>query len=126
MSQPTDKNTTVLIVEDDLDLADMIGFQLESQGYHILKAAEGQKGLDLAEKHSPGLIILDLDMKDMDGLAFCRKIASGENKTKYPVLVLTAVVNSEQVVAEFDLEGFMNKPFEIKQLLDEVKRIIHK
>jgi len=113
----------ILIIDDEVDLVDMMKFQLKTKGYEVETASNGLEGLERLKTFEPALIILDINMPKMGGLEFLNKISTSHGRTRFPVLVLTARANLEQVFKDIDVEGFMPKPFEIDSLLKEVERI---
>ncbi|MGH7899114.1 MAG: response regulator, partial [Candidatus Binatia bacterium] len=81
---------TILIVEDEADIRELLRYNLEQEGFAILEAGDGELALSLARKHQPHLVLLDLMLPGMNGFEVCR-VLRGEPKTeKLPVLMLTA------------------------------------
>jgi len=120
------KEKTVLIIDDEQDLRDTVGYLFTSKGYKVEMACDGVEGLEKLDSTSPDLIILDMNMPRMNGLDFYGKIKDKNEKPKYPVLVLTARANMEELFRSLDVDGFMAKPFELDQLLKEAELIIKK
>ncbi|HBR15423.1 MAG TPA: hypothetical protein DD723_07770 [Candidatus Omnitrophica bacterium] len=117
---------TILLIDDEIDLQQLVKIALKSRKYTIETANNGLEGLTKLETVKPDLIILDMNMPKMGGLEFYQRICDTMNQPKYPVLVLTARANMEQLFKEFNIDGFMAKPFEIDELLEEVDTIINK
>src|SRR3989344_5328862 len=117
---------TILVIDDEIDLQQLVKIALKTKGYAIETANNGLEGLVKLETLKPDLIILDMNMPKMGGLEFYQKISDKLNQPKYPVLVLTARANMEQLFREFNIDGFMAKPFEVDELLEEVDTIIKK
>ena len=117
---------TVLIIDDEEDLCDTVGYKFQSNGCHVVTAADGIDGLHKLETLKPDLIILDINMPVMNGLDFYHKIKGTEEKPKYPVLVLTARANMEQLFRDLDVDGFMAKPFELDELFQTAENILKK
>jgi DNA-binding response OmpR family regulator len=117
---------TVLIIDDEEDLRDTVEFQFKSKGFNVVTAVDGVDGLKKLESVSPDLIILDMNMPRMNGLEFYQKILDDVMRPKYPVLVLTARANMEQLFRELDIHGFIAKPFEIDELVEEGQLIIRR
>jgi len=115
---------TILLIDDNAELVELIAVHLEEQGYNVLTALNGAEGLEKLKEVEVDLIILDIKMPDMDGLEFYNRISTPHGRSKYPVLVLTVREDLREAFKDIDADGFMNKPFEIKDLLKEVKRII--
>ncbi len=118
-----DTKKTILIVDDEAILVDLLQFQLTAKGYHVLTACDGRGGLEELSKTSPDLIILDINMPHIGGLEFYTKITDEQGLSQYPVLVLTARTLLEKTFKDIKAAGFMSKPFEINELIDEVDRI---
>ena len=114
---------TILLIDDEVDLVDMVKFQLIAKGYNVVAAHDGLEGLEKLKNIKPDLIILDINMPKMGGLEFYGRIATEHGRSKYPVLVLTARANLEKTFKDINVDGFMPKPFEIDQLIKEVGRI---
>ena len=68
------ESATVLIIEDEQDIRELLAYNLEKEGYGTIQAADGKEGLDLARSRKPDLILLDLMLPKMDGLAVCREL----------------------------------------------------
>jgi len=117
---------TILVIDDEVDLQQLVKIALKSRGYKVETANNGLEGLEKLKKIKPHLIILDLNMPKMGGLAFYQQICDRNNQPKYSILILTARANMAKLFQEFIIDGFKTKPFEIDELLDEVDTIINK
>ncbi len=117
---------TILLIDDEADLVLMMHDILTKRGYRVLTAHNGEEGLKKIKHDEPHLIILDMNMPKMGGIAFYEAISAQDGKSRYPVLVLTARSNLEQLFRSFEIDGFIRKPFEIQDLLEEVKTILSK
>jgi len=115
---------TILFIDDEVDFVEMMKFQLEKEGYIVVPASNGEDALEKLEQIKPDLIILDINMPKMGGLEFYNRIITQHGRARYPVLVLTARANLDGLFKEIKAEGFLQKPFEIGNLIGEVKRII--
>ena len=114
----------ILIIDDEEDLTQMIGFQFSSKGFEVQTANDGQVGLDKTFAFRPDLIILDMNMPRMGGIEFYHKICQDNGKPMFPVLVLTARANVQGLFKDLEIDGFMIKPFEIDSLIAEAELII--
>jgi len=115
----------LLIVEDNADMRNYIrGFFRDT--YKILEAENGQKGLDLAVKHVPDIIVSDVMMPVMDGYALCQKIKSDQRTNHIPLVLLTARSSGADKIEglETGADDFVIKPFEGKELQVRVKNLI--
>ena len=117
---------TLLIIDDEEDLRDTIEYKFKAEGFNVVTAVDGLDGLEKLKTVNPDLIILDMNMPRMNGLEFYEKIKGANEKPKYPVLVLTARANMEQLFRDLDVDGFMAKPFDLNELFKEGGAIIRK
>jgi len=116
---------SVLIIDDEVDILTMLKFKFEKGGYTVATAENGLEGLAQLKHFSPDIIILDVNMPKMGGIEFYNEICIG-GRPKFPVYVLTARANLEDLFKDLEVEGFMSKPFEIDDLFNDVERIILK
>jgi DNA-binding response OmpR family regulator len=113
---------TVLIVDDDLDLAIAVQMALEARGYETELAANGREALDAISRHMPSVIILDMMMPVMNGWEFAREFGAKFGRAA-PILVLTAAENAAARAAEIDADGVLAKPFDTKKLVASVRHV---
>jgi len=122
---PPKKTNCILVVDDEPQIRDVMAMMLSEEGYSILTAANGEEALEVLKDKTPNLIILDMNMPKMGGVVFYHNIASSYDGTpKYPVLVLTARAHLEDVFKDFQVDGFMSKPFKFEDLLEEIEAIL--
>jgi DNA-binding response OmpR family regulator len=115
----------ILVIDDEEDLRENLKYILEMKGHEVRLAGDGVQGLKMLETYSPDLIILDLNMPNMGGIEFYQRICD-KDMPRYPVFVLTARANMEKFFKDFNVDGFMAKPFEIPDLLNEIGIVIEK
>ena len=116
----------ILLIDDDIDLQQLTKITLKVRGYIVETANNGLEALSKLETIKPDLIILDMNMPKLGGLGFYQKICNGRDSPLYPVLVLTARTNLEQLLVQMNVDGFIAKPFEIDELVRQVDAIIEK
>jgi DNA-binding response OmpR family regulator len=116
----------ILLIDDEIDLQQLTKIALSSRGYTVETANNGLEGLKKLETMKPDLIILDMNMPKLGGLGFYQKICNGQDRPPYPVLVLTARLNLEQLLTQMNIDGFVGKPYEIDDLISQVYAIIEK
>ena len=121
-----DTTKRILIIDDEIDLVQMIGFQFSAKGFDVKTASDGLVALEIVHHFKPDLIILDINMPRMGGIEFYSKICNASGKPLYPVLVLTARANIKGLFQDLQIDGFIIKPFEIDQLIHEADLIIKK
>ena len=114
---------TVLVVDDDPGVLSALRRVLISDGYDAFTAGNGKEALAVLKKDKADLIILDLKMDTMSGVAFLKEISLADGKLQYPVLVLTAYASMTSFFDNIDISGFMLKPCSEDALLSEVHRI---
>lgn len=116
----------VLVVDDDQLMHRLYKHHLERAGYQMVSAMNGREALDLAATQVPQLIVMDIMMPDIDGLAALRELKKSEATKSIPVIVITANGNqlAKQESANCGAAIFLTKPFSPTQLLNEVKRLV--
>ena len=118
----------ILIVDDDVVNRDIIKTRLEAAGYKVAEAANGEEGVNLAQKLPPDLIILDVMMPKVDGLLACRILKSDEKTKSIPIVMLTA--RSQQLEElrgwESGADEYLTKPCDHKQLLGVLAQFLSK
>ena len=119
-------NKTILIVEDDEDLARGLRIRLEANGYATIWAADASSGIDKALKEIPDLILLDLGLPDDNGFVMIRKMESMKSLSSIPVIVVTG--RSPQVYKEPALiagaKGYLQKPIDNDELLTTIQKAL--
>jgi len=121
---PTDK-IRILVIDDDAELAATVAGALETQGYEVLTAGGGERGLELAYTHRPHLVLLDVMMPGMDGYQVCRELQFGYTKD-IPVVFLTAKTQLAHMM-EANRSGasaYITKPFRTEHLLQTVRDVL--
>lgn len=117
---------SILVVEDNKDLLNLLKINLSDQGYKIITAQDGVTALDMYHNYQPDLVILDIMIPKIDGLEVCKSIRK-ENRT-VPILMLTAKTEELDKVLglEIGADDYMTKPFGIRELLARVKAIFRR
>ena len=117
---------TILIIDDEIDLVETLKDLLSQSGYRIFTAHNGLEGLERFAKCHPDLIILDINMPKMGGIAFFENILDSQKGIPpCPVLVLSARTNLESVFRAFDVD-FIPKPFQFGELLERIEKLLEK
>lgn len=116
----------VLIVEDEVDIADLIMFNLQRAGYEVLKAHDGITGTETAIRERPDLIVLDLMLPGRDGYSVFREIRRDARTSRIPVIMLTARAQTEDRIQglEAGADDYLTKPFSPKELVLRVNAIL--
>jgi DNA-binding response OmpR family regulator len=115
----------VLVADDDADLRDLIAFTLAQAGYLVLKAADGPAAVQLFERESPDLVVLDINMPGMSGFQVCEAI---RKRSRVPVMMLTVRGEEEDLVRALGLgaDDYLNKPFSPRTLLARIKALLRR
>ncbi len=117
---------TILIVEDEEHLAELLSYRLEANGYKVEMAFNGESGLKKMRELKPDLVVLDIMMPVMHGYEVCEIAKADDTISKIPIIVLTARIQQ----SDFDrakncgADSFITKPFEPEALLREVEKYI--
>ncbi|HLV51854.1 MAG TPA: response regulator transcription factor [Flavobacterium sp.] len=122
------KDIKILLVDDDTDILEIVGFNLEAEGYRIFKAHNGKEALVTAKKELPNLIILDVMMPEMDGIETCENIRKMPELQNTVITFLTARGEDYSQVAGFDVgaDDYITKPIKPKLLVSKVKALLRR
>ena len=116
---------TILVVEDDANLLDVVRHNLSKEGYDVLVARDGQEALAVAREQKPDMMVLDIMLPYLDGLEVCRIL---RKETSVPILMLTAKADEiDRVVGlEMGADDYVTKPFSLRELLARVKAMLRR
>ncbi len=116
----------ILIVDDEPDLMETLSFRLEANKYEVIKAYDGQEGLDKARKDNPDLIILDLMLPKLDGYKVCRMLKFDDKYKKIPIILFTARAqeSDKKTGEEVGADAYVTKPFEPAVLLAKIAELL--
>lgn len=117
-------NKKILVVDDEIDLVKGLTIILESKGYEVLSAFDGEEGMKKVEEENPDLIVLDIKMPKMDGYTFVKKIKANKSTEKVPIIILTA---KDKMKDLFEIEGikdYVVKPFKNEDLLGKIENLL--
>jgi two-component system, OmpR family, alkaline phosphatase synthesis response regulator PhoP len=119
---------TILVVDDEEDILELIRFHLSREGYGVVVAASGEEGLQMARRNRTDLIILDLMLPGMDGLEVARSLKMEPKTRSVPILMLTAKGEDADIVAglEIGADDYVTKPFSPRVLLARVKTVLRR
>ncbi|NJB69057.1 two-component system phosphate regulon response regulator PhoB [Desulfobaculum xiamenense] len=121
-------NETMLIVEDDEDILNLLSFNFESAGYGVITARDGNEGLAKARRHRPDLVLLDLMLPGRDGFDVCRELRRGEETAGMPIVMLTARGEEVDRIVGLELgaDDYVVKPFSFRELLLRVRAVLRR
>lgn len=119
---------SVLVVEDEEDIMEVIRFNLEKEGYEVHQALSGEKALQVIENNLPSLVLLDLMLPGINGLDLCRIFKQNDRTKAIPVIMLTAKSEDADIVAglEMGAEDYITKPFSPRVLLARVRTVLRR
>ena len=118
----------ILIIEDEKDLAELLSFNLEREGYKTVIALDGVEGLEVATRILPDLVLLDLMLPGMLGTDVCKGIKKSEKTSRIPVIMLTAKGEEIDKVVGFEVgaDDYVVKPFSTRELMLRVKAVLRR
>ncbi len=116
---------TILVVDDEPSIRDLLKYNLEKEGYRIIEAGDGITGVNVALEQKPDLILLDIMLPKLDGLSVCKRI---KNSLNVPIIMLTAKAEEIDTILGLELgaDDYITKPFSIRELAARVKANLRK
>jgi two-component system alkaline phosphatase synthesis response regulator PhoP len=119
---------TILVVEDEEDIRELVKYNLAKEGYQVLTVATGEEAVEKIRAHRPVLVVLDLMLPGLDGLDVC-KILKGDSRTRpIPVIMLTAKGEESDIVAglEVGADDYITKPFSRQVLIARIRAVLRR
>jgi two-component system phosphate regulon response regulator PhoB len=118
----------ILVVDDEEDLLELIGYNLTKEGYRVTSATSGEEAVRKARAEAPGLIVLDLLLPNVDGLEVCRSLKSDPKTQHIPIVMLTAKGEEIDIVTglEVGADDYITKPFSPRVLLARIKAVLRR
>lgn len=119
---------TILVVDDEQDLLDLIEYNLQKEGFDVLKAEDGKEGIEMARKHRPNLMLLDIMMPKMDGLEVVERMRDDKDLKHIPIIFLTARGDEKTEVEGLDKGGddYITKPISTTKLISRIKAVLRR
>lgn len=120
--------SNVLIAEDNAINRELLRELLEARGHTVIEACNGQEALDALEQTQPDILLLDINMPVMDGLAAVRKIRENPQLARLPILAVTAnaMLGERENILNAGFDGYLSKPINARALADEMERLLSK
>mgnify|MGYP001250633827 FL=1 len=120
------EKTTILVIEDEKDIRELIKFNLKKYGYNVITSINGEEGLQYSSLHNPDLILLDIMLPGINGFQFCSTIRKSNNLKNIPVIIITALGDEKNIVKglEKGADDYIIKPFSNKVLLARIKNVL--
>ncbi len=121
-------NNRILVVEDDEDILELVGYNLRQEGFEVETAMDGKKALGKIAHRRPDLIVLDLMLPELDGLEVCRRLKRDPDMLDIPILMLTAKGEEADIVAGLELgaDDYVTKPFSPRVLVARVRAVLRR
>ena len=119
---------TVLVVDDEQSIMELLVFNLQKEGYNTLEAYDGVTAVDMALNEKPDLILLDVMIPKLDGISVCKKIRYALNISNIPILMISAKdTESDKIVGlEMGADDYITKPFQIREVMARIKANLRK
>ena len=115
---------TILLVDDEADLVELVAFNLRGAGFRVLTAGRGDEAIQLALAERPDLILLDLMLPELDGYGVCEYLRREPSTADIPIVILSAWANEQSRILGFELgaDDYVTKPFSPRELVLRVSR----
>lgn len=119
---------TILVVDDEQDLLDLIEYNLKKEGFDVLKAENGEEGIKMAREHSPDLVLLDIMMPKMGGMEVVEIMRDDEDLKRIPIIFLTARGDEKTEVEGLNKGGddYITKPISTTKLISRIKAVLRR
>ncbi len=119
-------NPLVLVIEDNEQNLYLMRFLLEKNGFTVVEAMDGVKGVEMAKETKPHLILLDIQLPKMDGYAVARELRKNSELTKTPIIAVTsyAMVGDRERVLDAGADGYIEKPIDPERFVEQIKKHI--
>lgn len=121
-------NETILIIEDEKNIVELVKFNLEQEGFRVLAASRGNTGLEMALGEKPALLILDLMLPEITGIEICKILRQNPKTKTLPIIMLTARGTEADKVLGLELgaDDYITKPFSPRELAARIKAILRR
>jgi two-component system, OmpR family, alkaline phosphatase synthesis response regulator PhoP len=119
---------SVLVVEDEEDIRELVSYNLLKEGYQVAGVASGEDALTAVESRTPDLVLLDIMLPGLDGLSVCRKLKGNPKFESIPIIMLTAKGEEPDIVAGLNMgaDDYVTKPFSPKVLLARIQAVLRR
>jgi len=123
---PADRS--IVVIEDEDAIGDVIAWNLEREGFTVGRARDGRTGLELVRRSTPGLVVLDLMLPELDGIEVCRAMRADPTLAAIPVIMLTAKGDESDVILGLGIgaDDYVTKPFSPKELVARVRAVLRR
>jgi DNA-binding response OmpR family regulator len=120
------KKQTILIADDDPEILTMLGIRLSKKGYNVLEAVDGNQTLNLAHKHHPDLVLLDVMMPGKNGWEVAKELRADDEFSNVGIVMLTAIGEkvNEMTSPLYGADAYVDKPFDFSDLEKKIKDVL--
>jgi len=121
-------SSTILVIEDDADIVELLQYNLERDGFSVITATDGETGVQEASQRHPSLVLLDIMLPGQDGLDVCRLLKQSPATSSIPIIMLTAKDEEEDIVVGLRMgaDDYVTKPFRPRELLARVRAVLRR
>ena len=119
---------TILVVDDEQDLLDLIEYNLRQEGFNVLKAENGKDGIQAAKEYMPDLVLLDIMMPQMDGIEVCDRMREDSTLSHIPIIFLTARSDEKTEIEGLNkgADDYITKPISTSKLISRIKAVLRR
>lgn len=118
----------ILVADDEKDIVELVGFNLEREGFAVSRAYDGQKAWEMVNRDKPDLVVLDLMMPELSGMDVCGRLRRQEATASLPIIMLTAKSDPLDKILglEIGADDYITKPFHIRELIARVRAVLRR
>ncbi|MEW6333953.1 MAG: response regulator [Thermodesulfobacteriota bacterium] len=118
----------ILVADDEKDIVELVAFNLEREGFALLRAYDGKKALEMVFSEKPDLVILDLMMPELSGMEVCARLRRQETTASLPIIMLTAKSDPVDRILGLELgaDDYITKPFHVRELFARVRAVLRR
>ena len=122
------KKSKIVVIEDEVDILEVINYNLSKEGFDVYSALEGEEGLALIKKEVPDLVLLDLMLPGLDGIEICRKLKTDYSTRSIPIIMVTAKGEESDIVLGLGMgaDDYMVKPFRPRELMARIRSVLRR
>ena len=118
----------ILVADDEKDIVELVAYNLEREGFSVVKTFDGRGAMEMIRSHRPDLVVLDLMMPEIPGIEVCRMIRNNRETANIPVIMLTAKTDQLDKILglEMGADDYITKPFHVRELVARVKSVLRR
>ena len=122
------KKSKIVVIEDEVDILEVINYNLSIEGFDVCSALDGEEGLALIKKEVPDLVLLDLMLPGLDGIEICRKLKTDYSTRSIPIIMVTAKGEESDIVLGLGMgaDDYMVKPFRPRELIARIRSVLRR